>query len=531
MMHLHVFSKSSVDQDQFTSGGDIIDNPSIRCLAVQANGDVQISWVAPADPNNFFAAAQIYHASSPAGPYVLVGSVTNYATTTWLHVGANANAGVQYYYMKSLSGCDGIITDGSTSDTLASMLLSVSNATLGFADLTWNAMHTPSLASAIGPYRVMRRSTGIGAYVQIGTTANLTYRDTITTCNVPFEYRIELDDNAPCTSISSADNDVFTYIGNIIGNPTLRCVSVNANGTILLTWENPGPVSFADFNEYEIWRDNGTGFALLDSVSNNATNTFTDLTANGNAQSYSYYLVTQSGCTGQQDNGTNGNILNSIFLTTAGVIGQANLSWLPLSAPLPATTVNGQYNVYSTYNAAGTLQLIGDTVQLVYPEAINDCDTLISHQITVDDNFGCISRSNVASNTYTFTGNIVNNPDLRCVSVLPNGQIQLEWITPTGSSDEFNEFEIFRNSGAGFVLYDSVSNFNQVSWTDAFANGNTQSYSYYIRSQSGCSSQLDNGSTSATLNSIYLTSTGVLGQATMNWNSHPFITDFCCNGI
>ncbi|MBK9399274.1 MAG: hypothetical protein IPN36_00025 [Bacteroidetes bacterium] len=113
----------------------------------------------------------------------------------------------------------------------------------------------------------MRRSTGIGAYVQIGTTANLTYRDTITTCNVPFEYRIELDDNAPCTSISSADNDVFTYIGNIIGNPTLRCVSVNANGTILLTWENPGPVSFADFNEYEIWRDNGTGFALLDSVS------------------------------------------------------------------------------------------------------------------------------------------------------------------------------------------------------------------------------------------------------------------------
>ncbi|MBK9399273.1 MAG: hypothetical protein IPN36_00020 [Bacteroidetes bacterium] len=89
-----------------------------------------------------------------------------------------------------------------------------------------------------------------------------------------------------------------------------------------------------------------------------------DLTANGNAQSYSYYLVTQSGCTGQQDNGTNGNILNSIFLTTAGVIGQANLSWLPLSAPLPATTVNGQYNVYSTYNAAGTLQLIGDTVQL-----------------------------------------------------------------------------------------------------------------------------------------------------------------------
>ncbi|MBK9399275.1 MAG: hypothetical protein IPN36_00030 [Bacteroidetes bacterium] len=79
--------------------------------------------------------------------------MTNYATTTWLHVGANANAGVQYYYMKSLSGCDGISSDGSTSDTLASMLLSVSNATLGFADLTWNAMHTPFTGISSGSIR------------------------------------------------------------------------------------------------------------------------------------------------------------------------------------------------------------------------------------------------------------------------------------------------------------------------------------------------------------------------------------------
>lgn len=512
-------SKSSEEVDQFTSLGDIIANPDLRCLAVQPNGDVQVSWIAPPDPNNFFAGVQIYHSAAPGGPFALVGTVTNYATTSWTHVGANANTAIQYYRLVSLSGCDGLQINGATSATLATMLLTVNNATLGSAILNWNAMITPALGSAPGPYRVMRRPTGIGGYVQIGTTAALTYTDAITTCNVPFEYRIELDDNAPCTSISSADNDIFTYVGNVIPNPNIRCVSVLPNGNIQLTWENPTPASFNDFNEYEIWRNGGAGFTLIDSIGNSALNTYTDIVANGNAQAYSYYLVTQSGCTGQATTGTTSNTMSSIFLTTAGILGQANLNWSALSTPLLPTAVGGQYNVFSTYNAAGTLQGIGNTPTLLFNHPINDCDTTISHQISVDDNLGCTSRSNIATNVYTYVGNIVNNPDLRCVNVLANGQIQLSWITPAGSNDEFNEFEIFRNSGAGFVLYDSVSNFAQTSWTDAFANGNSQSYSYYMRSQSGCTGQVDNGSTSATLSSIFLTATPVLGNANLSWSA------------
>ncbi|MFN8152886.1 MAG: gliding motility-associated C-terminal domain-containing protein [Bacteroidia bacterium] len=523
-------STSSIDGNNFTSQGDIIDNPEIRCLAVQANGDVQITWVAAPDPNNFFAGTEIYHATSPAGPYTKLTTVTTTATS-WTHSGAGANTAVHYYYLKNLSGCDGITTNGSTSDTLQSMLLSVSNANLGFADLSWNALHTPKLASAAVPYRVMRRSTGVGAYVQIGTTNNLTFRDTIAICNVPYEYRIELDDNAPCTSVSSADNDVFTYVGNIINNPMLRCVSVNPNGTIQLTWENPTPTSWTNFNEYEIWRNGGAGFTLIDSVSGSGTTTYTDLTANGNAQPYTYYLVTQSGCTGQATNGSVGNSLSSIFLTTAGVVGQANLNWTALSTPLPPTSTTGQYTIYNTYNAAGTLQLIGDTALLLYQHPIYHCDTLISHQVWVNDNLGCISKSNIATNTYTWIGNIVNNPDLRCVSVQPNGQIQLTWLAPTGSNGEFNEYEIWRNNGAGFSLVDSVSNFNQTTWTDVNVNGNAQSYGYYMLSQSGCTGQVNSPSNSSTLNSIHLTtSNATLGSAIMNWTALPAIASSAATG-
>ena len=108
--------------------------------------------------------------------------------------------------MSTESGCTGFINSPANSVSLSSMFLTVSNTTLGFANLSWTAMTTPMLGSAPGPYIIKRRTTGVGAYVQIGTSATLTYQDVITTCNVPYEYTIELADNLPCTSTSNAAN-------------------------------------------------------------------------------------------------------------------------------------------------------------------------------------------------------------------------------------------------------------------------------------------------------------------------------------
>jgi gliding motility-associated-like protein len=511
-------STSSDSANQFTSVGDILDNPSLRCLAVQPNGDVQLTWVAPSDPDNFFSKYQIYSASALAGPYTLVGTVNSYATTSWLHAGANANAGSKYYYLKTLSGCSGLADNGSTGDTLASIYLSVSNATLGSAILNWNAMSNPLLASSSGTYIIKRRATGVGAYAQIGTTSNLNYTDNITTCNIPYEYTIEIADNAPCTSISSAANGVFTYIGNVVTNPDLRCVSVQPNGQIQLSFIPPAGSS-TNFNEFEIWRDNGAGFTKLDSVSNIAATTFLDITANGNNQVYSYYMLTQSGCTGQINSTSNSQTLSSIYLTTTPALGTANLSWTALANPIPATAATGQYDVWSSYNATGNLQFYGDTNRLVYSQPINNCDTTLRHQIKLADNSGCVSTSNIDTNLYTYIGNVIANPDLRCVSVQPNGQIQLSFIPPAGSSTNFNEFEIWRNNGAGFTKLDSISNSAASTYLDITANGNNQSYSYYMLTQSGCSGQINSTSNSQTLSSIYLTATPALGTANLSWTA------------
>jgi gliding motility-associated-like protein len=514
-------STSSLDADNFTSIGDVIANPGLRCLAVQPNGDVQLSWSAAPDPNNFFAGIQVYHASSAAGPYNLLTTInTNAATGSYLHVGANANNQVQYYYLRSLSGCDGLRFNGS-SDTLATMRLTVSNATLGQANLSWNPMRSPNIATTNGKYYIKRRSTGVGAYTLIDSTFSTTYINTITNCNVPYEYVVELQDNLPCTSVSSAANGTFTYLGNIINHPLLHCVSVLPSGDIQLTWELPG--NNINFNEYEIWRSS-TGpagpFTLIDSVGIYGQLIYTDISVNGNLQSYSYYIKTQSGCDGQQSPAGNGNTLSSIFLTTTPVLGQANLTWTALSNPLPASSNPAAYQVEHTYTATGAWAFLGSTTNLNTTQAINDCDTTLQHVVYVNDNI-CVSRSNVATNTYTYQGNIVNATDLRCVSVLPTGAIQLTWLTPTGSNQHFNEFEIWRNDGSGFTLLDSVSNYNQLQFTDNTANGNAQSFSYYMLSQAGCSGQLNSPVNSSTISSIYLTTTGVLGQANLSWTALP----------
>ena len=172
-------------------------------------------------------------------------------------------------------------------------------------------------------------------------------------------------------------------------------------------------------------------FLILPSSS--ATLTYIDAGVNGNTASHSYYLNTKSGCSGQVS-GTPSVTLNSVYLTTVnGNVNSnpasADLTWnnLTPSGVLPATT-NGLYDVWSDYHNAitpNTIQDIADDNASPYSENVDDCDTILTHQITVADNSGCVSRSNLATNNFTYLGNIVASPSLRCVEVLPSGNIKI----------------------------------------------------------------------------------------------------------
>ncbi|UPT66539.1 MAG: gliding motility-associated C-terminal domain-containing protein [Sphingobacteriales bacterium JAD_PAG50586_3] len=113
------------------------------------------------------------------------------------------------------------------------------------------------------------------------------------------------------------------------------------------------------------------------------------------------------------------------------------------------------------------------------------------------------------------------SPDLRCVSVLPNGDVQLTWIPVPNLVNTFDSYHIYSSTSANgpFTVVDSIFNINTATYTHVGAGANSQSIYYMIKTRSGCggiifSPPLD------TLQSIYLSvtdpSNGTVGQ--LDWN-------------
>lgn len=90
--------------------------PKLSCATRLPNGDVTLTWQLPTNTCGPFQAYDIWHATNRTGPYLLLTSVTNPATTTYTHLGADCNVRDNYYYMTSRFNCPG----GTTrySDTL-----------------------------------------------------------------------------------------------------------------------------------------------------------------------------------------------------------------------------------------------------------------------------------------------------------------------------------------------------------------------------------------------------------------------------
>ena len=80
-----------------------LDAPSLRCIDVKPNGDVEIFWVAPSDPTSVFDSYQIFYSSTAGGTFNLVATIPVYNQNSWIHLGANAQNVPVYYYMKTVS--------------------------------------------------------------------------------------------------------------------------------------------------------------------------------------------------------------------------------------------------------------------------------------------------------------------------------------------------------------------------------------------------------------------------------------------
>lgn len=292
--------------------------------------------------------------------------------------------------------------------------------------------------------------------------------------------------------------------------PELRCLTVNTNGSITLHWT---PVTDTiGFTQYVITR----ALAIIDTVSAFGIDNYTDNSADGNTGAYSYQVAAVYNLSTWNYS----NHLWSIYLTTTSDAttnpGTATLTW----NDMPLQPTSGNYTTYSDYNGASLMQPFGNTpINLTQTQNIYDCNKYLNHQVQVTDASGCHSQSNIVADTFSALGYIVGPAEMRCTSVLPNGQVKLTWAPSMNGSNDFDHYEVYRNG----IYINAVNSFYEDTFVDATANGNSMYYNYYIITRSGCSGTETSGP-SNTMNSLFLnTSNANPGDCHQAWNALPLL--------
>ncbi len=84
-----------------------VNPPDLLCASRLQNGDVVLNWALPSNTCGSFISYHIYTSKNPNGPFQLLDSISNQSTTSYTHVGADCNSGINYYYMTSRLSCPG----------------------------------------------------------------------------------------------------------------------------------------------------------------------------------------------------------------------------------------------------------------------------------------------------------------------------------------------------------------------------------------------------------------------------------------
>ncbi|PLX03684.1 MAG: hypothetical protein C0595_06245 [Marinilabiliales bacterium] len=257
----------------------------------------------------------------------------------------------------------------------------------------------------------------------------------------------------------------------------MKCVVVNADGSITFYWENP--IDLSDFNKFIFYHsNNGINFSKLDSSSVSTTNFYTHSTTAGNSSQKFYFvdIVSQSGIS------TTSDTLGSIFFQLDNNdpdFNMADLYWTKVSEPPPDGS-NGQYQIYWDY-PDGSWKLINSSTSDNYSFDINVCEDSINFKIELENSF-CNSVSNIRGNWFRD----VEYPqiiDFDSISVNDFETI-LGW-SPSQSQDVVG-YILYRNQSGTWQEFDTVIGINNTLYTDTVFSPCEISKEYAIAAIDSC---------------------------------------------
>jgi gliding motility-associated-like protein len=433
---------------------------SIRCLSIASNGDVTVTWNPSGTSSASYRSWHVYHSIAAAGPYSLVDSNNIYTDTSEIHIGANAGLNPAWYVIiyKSNNGSADIL-----SDTVRTIGLNLINPNSGYANLSWNPIHVPPLASSSIYYQIYREYpagviTLIDSINVLTAPVPMVYNDLISICNDTIKYHIELIDQSGCISNSIVKADKFQdfHPPDLV---EIDSVSIDpVTGNVVIGWlQSPD----ADANRYVVHIINGANANSIDTVYGRSITAYAS-TINGSAMSQAFVLLVMDSC----DNKPNLSQIHSTIFTTAQFNRcekSIQLDWSPYDAW--GTPVN--YEILVSVNGAGETSA-GFTTATSFIDTNIVSGNIYCYRIRAHET---VSLRTSSSNRVCITPAFPPPPDysyIRKVSVTGSNSVLIEAFVDASSSVSGYELQRSLSPLGPFITIASVTvtGVSDISFTD-----------------------------------------------------------------
>lgn len=241
--------------------------------------------------------------------------------------------------------------------------------------------------------------------------------------------------------------------------PDLRCIRVLGGGSVQVTWRpslDPGN-TFSSYDIYYSPTPNGP-FTLAGSQSPISNTSYTHTGSVTNLQSCYYFVRAVFSGPVVKESDT----LRSIFLNLINVSGGPDVKLVYNNVTTPRLpTYSGPNIIYKEY-PIGTWNTLATINELTYSDIISVCQASMNYQVTMQDNSGCLSVSNIQGGTF----NDFSQPaelTIDSISVLPNGNVILAW--QVSKDADVTKYAIYQAVNTLTLGIDTVQGINSTSFT------------------------------------------------------------------
>src|SRR6185312_16128593 len=404
----------------------------------------------------------------------------------------SGNADSLSFYIKTLNSTPPTYN----SNTVSSIYLTVYDASLHIAELSWNAVSKPLPPSSSTWYKIYREYSN--NWTLIDSTQGLTYNDTIVSyCDtVSLNYQIQIADSTICTSTSNIASGGKYLLGY---NPIIEImdtVSVTSNGLVDITWKRSPRNNIKGYIVYRVYQGNNIPIDTVYGINNDSLMNWYGGDLSDSSVQYAVAALDSCGRVGGMSATPNSLLLK----TTPDICRQTNtLKWNQyqyLAGHNGGLGIGG-YKVFCSINN-GPFQLLANLgrsarsytdsnlnvkqVRCYYVQVYDSAhpDTTASSNRVCDS----IHSPSIPKNNYLRTASVILNTS----SVLIAGYID------SSSGAAYYNFQRSTFPTGGFSTIAKINvprHSDSVGYIDNTASPNVRSYYYRIITMDSCDKAID----------------------------------------